>query len=177
MFTATASSDSSYVYTIVDSEDNKDHYSRFAEYLGLSVEQTPTLIFMVEASKKYVGDTSDLSVEAFKTFAEKVGSGEIKPFLKSAPIPTEETSAVKTIVGLNFRSVVLESEHEVLLKVYAPWCGHCKTIAPEFEAAAEILAGNSNIILGNFDGTLNEAEEIDIEGYPTILWYGKDKSQ
>ena len=96
--------------------------------------------------------------------------------MKSAPIPTEEKTAVKTIVGKNFKEVIMESEKEVLLKVYAPWCGHCKTIAPEFEAAAAALASNPNIVLGDFDGTLNEVDEITIEGYPTILWYGKNKS-
>ncbi len=64
----------------------------------------------------------------------------------------------------------------MLLKVYAPWCGHCKTIAPEFLAAAKAIAHNENIMLAEFDGTLNEANEIQIQGYPTILWYPKDKS-
>ena len=72
--------------------------------------------------------------------------------------------------------MILNSEKEVLVKVYAPWCGHCKKIAPEFEAAATALSNNPNVILGNFDGTLNEVEEIQIQGYPTLLWYGKDKS-
>ena len=31
-------------------------------------------------------------------------------------------------------------------------------------------------MLADFDGTLNEVNEIDISGYPTLLWYGKDKS-
>ena len=78
--------------------------------------------------------------------------------MKSAPIPTDDKGPVKTIVGNNFKDVVLNSEKEVLLKVYAPWCGHCKKIAPDFEAAAEALAANQNVILGDFDGTLNEVE-------------------
>lgn len=96
--------------------------------------------------------------------------------MKSAPIPTDDNAPVKTIVGNNFRQAVLESDKEILLKVYAPWCGHCKTIAPEFEAAAKALAHNQNIVLAEFDGTLNEVESIQIKGYPTIFWYGKDKS-
>ena len=62
------------------------------------------------------------------------------------------------------------------MKIYAPWCGHCKTIAPDFDAAAEAIANNSNVILANFDGTLNEAEGIEISGYPTLYWYAKDKN-
>ena len=97
--------------------------------------------------------------------------------MKSAPIPTEEKGPVKTIVGKNFKTAVLESEKEVLLKVYAPWCGHCKQIAPEFEAAASALSSNPNVVLADFDGTVNEVSEIDIQGYPTLLWYGKNKSE
>jgi protein disulfide isomerase len=132
---------------------------------------------MVEARKKFEGDASDLSIEALKAFAERVAAGEVKPFLKSAPIPTSEKGSVKTIVGKNFKEAVLDSDKEVLLKVYAPWCGHCKTIAPEFEAAAAALKINSNVILAEFDGTLNEVDEIQIKGYPTLYWYGKDKTQ
>ena len=91
---------------------------------------------MVEAKQKYVVDASDLGSEALNAFIDQVNEGFIKPFLKSAPIPTGETRSVKTIVGSNFKDAVINTEKEVLLKVYAPWCGHCKTIAPEFEAAA-----------------------------------------
>lgn len=115
---------------------------------------------MIEARKKYVGDASDISSDYLKAFVDKVVSGEIQPFLKSAPIPTDEKGPVKTIVGKNFKEAVLNSEKEVLLKVYAPWCGHCKQIAPEFEAAASALSSNPNVVLADFDGTVNEVSEI-----------------
>lgn len=44
---------------------------------------------MVEAKKKYIVDSSDLSSEVLNAFVKKVNEGIIKPFLKSAPIPTE----------------------------------------------------------------------------------------
>jgi hypothetical protein len=87
-FLETAESDAEHVYTTVDKEQNSDHFSRFAEFLGIPVEPTPTLIYFVEGRKKYVGDASDLSAEALSAFAGQVASGEARPFLKSAQPPT-----------------------------------------------------------------------------------------
>lgn len=103
-------------------------------------------------------------------------AGEVGKLLKSAPIPENNDTPVKTFVGKNYKSTIFESDNEFLVKFYAPWCGHCKTIAPEYVAAAEALAGNSKIVLAEVDGTLNEVEGVDISGFPTIFWYGKDKS-
>jgi protein disulfide-isomerase A1 len=78
-------------------------------------------------------------------------------------------------VGNNFRDVIFGDQREYLVKFYAPWCGHCKKIAPDYLAAAKALASNPNIVLAEFDGSLNEVEGVEISGYPTILWYSIDK--
>ena len=43
-------------------------------------------------------------------------------------------------------------------------------------AAAEAISANPNIVLAEFDGTLNEVDGLDYSGFPTLFWYGKDKS-
>ena len=97
--------------------------------------------------------------------------------MKSAPIPESNDEAVKVVVGKNFKEMVLDHEKEVLVKFYAPWCGHCKTLAPHYEEAAKKLAAkNPNIILVKVDSTENEVADVEIQGFPTLKFWGKDKS-
>jgi len=78
----------------------------------------------------YSGAIDTLTVDALKKFIADFKSGSLQPFLKSADIPADNSEPVKIIVGKNFNQIVLNPEHDVLVKYYAPWCGHCKKLAP-----------------------------------------------
>ncbi len=59
----------------------------------------------------------------------------------------------------------------------APWCGHCKMAAPEFEQAASILSGIVNVGAVDMTTDPGAGSKYGIQGYPTIKLFGADKSK
>merc|ERR1711963_588453 len=64
----------------------------------------------------------------------------------------------------------------VMVKFYAPWCGHCQKLAPAFEKAARKLkklapSEKGGARLAKVDATIETklAEKFEVRGYPTLL--------
>lgn len=95
--------------------------------------------------------------------------------MKSEEIPEKNDGPVKILVGKNFEDEVINNNKDVLVKFYAPWCGHCKTLAPKWEAAAEKLKHNKNIVIAKIDSTANEVPQVTIRGFPTIKFFPNGK--
>ena len=55
-----------------------------------------------------------------------------------------------------------------LVEFYAPWCGHCQRLAPEYEKAAKALKGMARIAAINAD---SEKVNVAIQGFPTIKFF------
>ncbi|KAF1897427.1 hypothetical protein Lal_00035132 [Lupinus albus] len=73
----------------------------------------------------------------------------------------------------NFDSAISSFDH-ILVDFYAPWCGHCKRLSPELDAAAPILATLKDPIMiakVNADKFNRLAKKYDVDGYPTIMLF------
>lgn len=79
----------------------------------------------------------DFSTESVTSFVNDFNAGKLNRYLKSEEIPASNPGPVRVLVGKSFQSEVIDNTKDVLVKFYAPWCGHCKSLAPEWEKAAE----------------------------------------
>ena len=78
----------------------------------------------------------------------------------------------------NFDAIIFGSKDIWMVEFYAPWCGHCKALEPEWNAAATKMKGQ--VKFAKVDATENQAlaQRFGVRGYPTIKYfdYGPGKT-
>jgi len=58
-----------------------------------------------------------------------------------------------------------------MVEFYAPWCGHCKKLVPEYEKAAEVMAGQAGFAVIDATVDVKLARIFGVNGYPTLKWF------
>ncbi|XP_048828791.1 protein disulfide-isomerase A3-like [Brienomyrus brachyistius] len=78
-----------------------------------------------------------------------------------------QASDVLEFTDNDFESKI--SDHElILVEFFAPWCGHCKRLAPEYEAAATRLKGIVPLAKVDCTASSNVCGKYGVSGYPTL---------
>ncbi|GJJ76928.1 protein disulfide-isomerase A6 [Entomortierella parvispora] len=74
------------------------------------------------------------------------------------------------VTSSTFDSEVMDANHLVMVEFYAPWCGHCKNLAPHYKAAAQNLHGIVKMVAIDCDEDKNRptCSRYGIQGFPTI---------
>ena len=83
-------------------------------------------------------------------------------------------SAVKDLLPDNFDDIVLNSGKPALVEFFAPWCGHCKTLAPIYEELASAFESQSDkVTIAKVDADAHKelGRKWGVQGFPTLKWF------
>ena len=152
---------------------NGDEYYNVRTQLNITA--FPTLIYFKKGLPvfNYEGEyTRDAIVEWAK---------DPKPFEKKEPKPdenadwskSESASKIVFLTDETFDSYI-STHNSVYVMLYAPWCGHCKKMKPDYEdAAMELAETQPDATLAAVDATVNRAtaEKLKVSGFPTMKYF------
>jgi protein disulfide-isomerase A6 len=82
-------------------------------------------------------------------------------------------SAVLDLIPSNFDKIALSGK-PALVEFFAPWCGHCKNLAPVYEElgqAFEFAADKVSIAKVDADAEKSLGKRFGIQGFPTLKWF------
>ena len=96
--------------------------------------------------------------------------------LVSASSAFYSNSDVIELTESNFASRVLNSDDVWLVEFYAPWCGHCQSLAPEWSKAASALKGVVKVAAVDADTHKSLGGQYGVRGFPTIKVFGANKN-
>ena len=146
----------------VDADAHRDLGGRFG------VTGFPTLKYFPAGSKEgeaYNGGRTAADIIAFLN--QQTGSNAR---VKSA------ATAVTVLSPSNFDAIALDPTKDVLVEFYAPWCGHCKKLAPDYEKVAQSFEGEDTVVVASVDADTHKelGNRFGVSGYPTIKFFPKD---
>lgn len=149
-------------------------YAEHGKALNLLEAKWPAFVIDdMPNSLKYPHDqTGEVTPASVTSLVDSYLSGSLKPMLKSDPVPETNDGPVFTLVGSQFDEVIFDDSKDVLAEFYAPWCGHCKKLAPIWDQLGEQYSNQKDkLTILKMDSTTNDlpaSAGFKIAGFPTI---------
>lgn len=157
---------------------------RILEFFELKASDVPAAVLADLSSesgiKKYPYK-GKFAGDAISAFVQDFLDGKLKPHLKSEEFSEADTQGdVAVLKGTSFNDIIMNNDKDALVEFYAPWCGHCKKLAPTWdELGSHFKNKKDKIVIAKMDATANEIDVpgVAVRGFPTIYFFkGNDKA-
>ncbi|CAM6081511.1 unnamed protein product [Calypogeia fissa] len=152
----------------------EDESANALQFFGLEPENLPAYVIQTDKGKKYV--EKNAKPEQLAPWLDDFVAGNLKAHIKSEPVPLFNDEPVKVVVADSFKEVVINGGKDVLLEFYAPWCGHCKSLAPILDEVAVSFESDPDVVIAKFDATANDVDSdlFDVRGFPTLYFHSAE---
>lgn len=154
-------------------------FGQHAGNLNLEVGKFPAFaIQKTDKNQKFpYAQDKKITEKDIGQFVDDFVAGKVDPSIKSEPIPETQEGPVTVVVAKNYDELVINNDKDVLLEFYAPWCGHCKALAPKYEELAALYGSDELsklVTVAKVDATANDVPD-EIQGFPTIKLFPAGK--
>jgi len=158
---------------------NKDAFIKDPSSYGLTA--VPEYLLVIEkGNAKYVDKSTTFNSESLNKFVNDFLGNKLESYVKSEEVEAAEVGKVVKVVGRNFDEIVEDASKNVMIEFYAPWCGHCKTLAPIYDELAQKRANkkggkDNETVIAKLDATANDwnKDKYNVNGFPTIFFKTK----
>eukprot|EP00210_Caulerpa_lentillifera_P005585 g5342.t1 len=163
-------SDDSFNVLYIDPKNNE----KAAAFFGLKEGDYPAVVLHEHSvEKKYI--KKNCLPSDVPGFIAKWKAGELTASVKSEEIPKDNSGPVKVVVAKEYNSF-MDSGKDIFIEFYAPWCGHCKKLAPIYEDLGKHYQEREDIDIAKMDATVNDIPDprVKVKGFPTLKYFKKD---
>jgi len=148
-------------------------YESMVTKMALSGKKLPALSIEDSKGKHYpLSEEGDVTTKDVTALVSGFLDGKLEAKIKTEPkreTNPDPDDGVWVMTGDSFESEGTNSDKDVLIEFYAPWCGHCKKLAPVFAEVADYLKDVSGIRIAKMDATINDPpSDIEVRGFPTL---------
>lgn len=164
-----------YVDSLTFAVSAKDDFQHELNEFGYDyVKGDKPIVFARDSKNQKFVMKDEFSLETFEQFVKDLEGGKLEPYIKSEPVPEDNDGPVTVAVAKNFDEVVTNNGKDTLIEFYAPWCGHCKKLAPVFDELGEKMK-DEDVSIVKMDATNNDVTgSYEVRGFPTLYWAAKD---
>lgn len=148
---------------VVVADLDADNYKELGSKFG--VTGFPTLKYFPKGSTEAEDYKGGRGEEDFVTFLNDKAGTHVR--VAKAP------SHVAALTDADFDAEVIHSKKHAIVEFYAPWCGHCKSLAPIYEEVGAVFEGEDDVLIAKVDATANAelGKRYNVKGYPTLFYF------